>query len=357
MRSRGLPGIVLLMFPPRWPGLRAVLLDLALALVFTLFVVGSSHWWASWQYPSSQHVDHAASGLLAVSCLALVLRRVWPPVAAGITVVGIAGLIAFGYPWGPVMFAGSLQIGSLANYLPVRRSLLAVGITAALWLLAELPHLAGAFPLTPAVDLLGWTGLLGVPWALGVLLRNRHLNQARMRDEDDRRRAYEQRLEVAREVHDVVGHGLAVINMQAGVALHVLERRPEQAEVALRAIRQASKDALDELRATLAVYRQIEPAAALRRPAPGLEQVATLAATMRDSGLAVEVSTSGERGVVPAALDLAGYRIVQESLTNVLRHAGPAQARVLLAYRPDASEVEGTDAGSGRAPSPGHEPG
>src|SRR6266508_1269038 len=98
----------------------------------------------------------------------------------------------------------------------------------------------------------------------------------RDRKEEARRRAYEERLRIARDVHDVVGHGLAVINMQAGVALHVLGRRPDQAEVALEAIKTASKDALDELRATLAVFRQPDEADAPRRPTPGLDQLESL---------------------------------------------------------------------------------
>jgi signal transduction histidine kinase len=359
------------MLSPRWPGLRALLLDLAIALLLTMFFVASSHWWASpspgssagppWQYPQGHPVDHLSYSLLAIAGLALVLRRVWPLVALGVTVLAIATLFALGYPWGPVMFAGSLQIGTLACYVPVRRSLIALGATALLWLVAGLPHLAQPLPLTVAVDLLGLllglAGLLGVPWAVGVLVRNRRWSQAQSREELDRRRAYEQRLEVARDVHDVVGHGLAVINMQAGVALHVLERRPDQAQVALQAIRQASKDALDELRATLALYRQSEPDAPPRRPPPGLEQVGALAATMGDSGLQVEVSTTGERGVVPSSLDLAGYRIVQESLTNVLRHADGARARVLVHYRDGAIEIEVTDDGGGHRLSPAHEPG
>jgi signal transduction histidine kinase len=161
-----------------------------------------------------------------------------------------------------------------------------------------------------------------------------------------------ERLRIAREVHDVVGHSLAVINLQAGVALHVVGRRPEQAEVALAAIKRSSKDALEELRGTLAVFRQPEPGSAdgTRRPAPGLGQLEALSAAMAEGGLPVEVAVTGQRVGLPVAVDLAAYRIVQESLTNVVRHAGPATATatVRVCYQPDALVVEIADTGRTR---------
>jgi signal transduction histidine kinase len=165
-----------------------------------------------------------------------------------------------------------------------------------------------------------------------------------------RRRAYEERLRIAQEVHDVVGHGLAVINLQAAVALHVVGRRPEQAEVALAAIKRSSKDALEELRGTLAVFRQPQPdhPDGAWRPAPGLGQLDGLVTAVAEGGLSVEVAVSGERADLSAAVDLAAYRIVQESLTNVVRHAGPATATVRVGYEPGAVVVEIADTGRGR---------
>src|SRR5581483_1914680 len=123
----------------------------------------------------------------------------------------------------------------------------------------------------------------------------------------------------------VVAHGLAVINMQAGVALHVLERKPEQSRVALEAIKGASKAALDDLRVTLAVLRK-EGGSAPRAPLAGLDQLAELTQAMAASGLPVRLTVTGPPRALPSAVDLAAYRIVQESLTNVMRHAGPAKA-------------------------------
>jgi signal transduction histidine kinase len=144
----------------------------------------------------------------------------------------------------------------------------------------------------------------------------------------------------------VVGHGLAVINMQAGIALHVIGKRPDQAETALQAIRTASKDALEELRGTLAVFRQPDGAAP-RRPVAGLDQLDTLVKEMANGGLPVDLEVSGEQPAVAGPVSLAAYRIVQESLTNVLRHAGPATATVRVAYQPDAVDLEIVDDGRG----------
>jgi signal transduction histidine kinase len=174
----------------------------------------------------------------------------------------------------------------------------------------------------------------------------------RARQEETRRRADEERLRISREVHDVVGHGLAVINLQAGVALHVVGRRPEQAEVALAAIKRSSKEALEELRGTLAVFRRPGNGGGPWRPAPGLDRLEALAAAMAEGGLPVEVAVTGQRAGLPAAVDLAAYRIVQESLTNVVRHAGLATATVRLEYQSDALVVEIADSGGGQASAP-----
>ena len=148
-----------------------------------------------------------------------------------------------------------------------------------------------------------------------------------------------------------------MINMQAGIALHVRDRHPEQAEVALETIRQTSKDSLEQLRRTLAVFREPEDGAAPRQPAPGLAQLPSLVRTMEDSGLPVELEVSGAPGLVPVAVDLAAYRIVQESLTNVLRHADATSAWVRVAYAPRHVEVEVVNPGGGHPQGPSRSPG
>lgn len=183
-----------------------------------------------------------------------------------------------------------------------------------------------------------------VPALIGGLVRRARAASARADEEATARRAEQERLRNAREVHDVIGHGLSVISLQAGVALHVLDRRPELARPALEAVRATSVKALDQLRATLATD------AAEGRPPGGLMRLGTIVEQVRLAGLAVEVETVGAAGTLPADVDVAALRVVQESLTNVLRHAGPATARVQLFYGPYWLEVSVSDDGVRKAP-------
>ena len=155
--------------------------------------------------------------------------------------------------------------------------------------------------------------------------------RAKAKEEQERRQASEERLRMARELHDVLGHHLSLINVQAGVGLHLMDNRPEQAREALTAIKTASSEALREVRAVLGVLRPEEEAAP-RQPALGLDRLDELTA---DAGLPVTSTTSGERRPLPAEVDRAAYRIVQEALTNVRKHAAPeAKAEVAVDYAP-----------------------
>ncbi len=332
---------------------RVVVFDgLVVALVGAVVLVGS--WRAAPWTGGARALDLWAYALMAAAVVALAARRVWPLATLVVTVALSVAYLAVGYPVGPFFLAPAVAMYSLAARWPVRGSLVALGVGFVALLAGHTPGLVEAGRdelLAQTAAGAPWAaGWLGLPWAIGTLMRLGREGATRDREEEARRRAYEERLRVARDVHDVVGHGLAVINMQAGVALHVLGRRPDQAEVALEAIKTASKDALDELRATLAVFRQPDEADAPRRPTPGLDQLESLTADMADSGLPVELLVTGERTCLPGAVDLAAYRIVQESLTNVLRHAGGATATVRVTHEPDTLDLEITDDGRGRAP-------
>jgi len=190
--------------------------------------------------------------------------------------------------------------------------------------------------------------------AIGTAVRNRYsaVRSARQRIEAEaQRRAEEERVRIAREVHDVVAHSLAMINVQAGVAAHVADRRPEQAREALLAIKEASRTALTDLRATLGVLRSGED----RAPAPSLTRMAELVDSARAAGLRVDVT--GDPGDLPAPVDAAGYRILQESLTNAVRHArgaggvsvrfGRSGDELELAVRDDGQAPVADDGGDG----------
>nr|WP_240942397.1 sensor histidine kinase [Planosporangium thailandense] len=179
-------------------------------------------------------------------------------------------------------------------------------------------------------------------------------DQEQARAEQRRRQASEERLRIARELHDVLGHHLSLINVQAGVGLHLMEERPEQARAALTAIKQASAEALREVRAVLGALRP-EDEAAPRSPAPGVSgaggpnQAAGLRTLISDvtaAGLAVTLEVDGAGTALPAEVDRAAYRVVQEALTNVRRHAGAgAAATVRLSYGDGAAVVTVTNDG------------
>jgi signal transduction histidine kinase len=157
-----------------------------------------------------------------------------------------------------------------------------------------------------------------------------HIRQERMmrkRDEEARRRASEERLRIAHELHDVLGHNISLISVQAGVALHLMDQQPEQARIALSVIKDASKDALRELRSVLDVLRQVneEPP---RSPAPSLASLGELVARASEAGLLVRTEVSGDLRRLPASVDLAAFRIIQEALTNVMRHSGQTTSSV-----------------------------
>jgi signal transduction histidine kinase len=170
--------------------------------------------------------------------------------------------------------------------------------------------------------------------------------EERARKEQQRRQASDERLLIARELHDVIGHHLSLINVQAGVGLHLMDEQPEQARIALTAIKHASAEALRETRAVLAGLNPGE--AAPRTPAPGVHDLERLAAEARGAGLPVTLDTVGPPRPLPPQVDRAAYRIVQEALTNVRRHAGPgARATVVVGYAPTELSVVVGDDGAG----------
>jgi signal transduction histidine kinase len=189
-------------------------------------------------------------------------------------------------------------------------------------------HRLGLFGI---IDVSAWVIL---PFSIGFTLRLRRETAVRARTEAIRQSVDGERLRVSQEVHDIVGHGLAAIKMQADVALHVLPKKPDQAKVALEAISRTSSQALDELRATLAVVRRTGTDAE-RSPVPSLSRLDELRRRMAEAGVYVRLETFGEPlAALPVAVDLTGYRIIQESLTNVLRHGGAGQAAVSIRHQP-----------------------
>jgi signal transduction histidine kinase len=202
-------------------------------------------------------------------------------------------------------------------------------------------------------------GILAAAWLLGHFAHNyrayaagleeRTAELERAREELARRAVTEERLRLARELHDVVAHAMSVIAVQSGVGAHVADSRPGEVGKALAAIEVTSRAALTELRRLLGVLRQDGDPQASLAPVPGLANLEGLLAEVAEAGLAVRLRVEGAPAPLPAGVDLSAYRIVQEALTNVIKHAGPAHAQVTIRYRDREVAVEVIDDGRGVA--------
>ncbi|MER7507995.1 sensor histidine kinase [Streptomyces lavendulae] len=326
----------------RGPGLRSAL------LVAVLAQVGSA--WAAQAQSGRMPLDVWARILLLLGPALLVVRHRYPvAVVYGVSAVTLVYLGA-GYPYGPVFI--SLAVACFAAVISGHRGA-AWGAVALLWTGRLLiGHWLYRWLPPPGDGPAPWTQELGVTaWVLAMLavfelVRVRREQWSRERSERAaaaRRRADEERLRIAREIHDVLAHSISVINVQAGVGLALLDTDPEQARTALTTIKAASKEALGEVRQVLDTLRA--PGAAPRAPAPGLDRLPELLEQAEAAGLTVTAATEGRPRTLPPGADLAAFRILQEALTNVVRHSGSRTARIRLAWRPDGLELRVDDDG------------
>jgi signal transduction histidine kinase len=317
----------------------------------------------------------AAIVIVAVAVVPAAFRRCRPRTVLALVVT--AGAVATAFSTSPVPWlAAAFVIYVIPLRFPRRDALwllagtllvMAVGLAA----FASIPH-GGYGPETgtigKAAGLLLESGLLvTVAWLIGYSVRQQRSQAAGRREEaerrareqlaEGRRAKSEERLQISRELHDVVAHTLSVIAVQAGVASYVIGERPEEAARALSSIEQTSRSALHEMRALLGVLRDGETGArngaapgtrdAALTPAPGLADLDCLAERTGEAGVRVDLSVRGERPRLPAGLDLAAYRVIQEAVTNVIKHAATDQCRVTVNYQEDTLTLEVTDNGSG----------
>ncbi len=302
-------------------------------------------------------VNAGAILLLVIGPAALLFRRRHPVVVLAVVFAATIVYAVLGYPAGPVFL--SLIVAFATVVVSGRRSVGLVTIVAGwamfLWLPAAFGH--GTPPsLGDAVALAAW---LAVLLAGSELIRGRRERMAALalgREQEARRRAEEERLRIARELHDVLAHNVSLINVQSGVALHLLDEQPEQARSALSIINEASADALREVRSVLGALRGVDERLP-RAPTAGLAQLDELIARSAAAGVQVELVVEGRRRPLSTSVDLAAFRIVQESLTNVARHSEAGRASVRLGYAEQELTVQVDDDGARRAANSVAEPG
>jgi signal transduction histidine kinase len=246
-----------------------------------------------------------------------------------------------------------LAVYSAAAHTSGRRTLVAGGMAVALYLTVFALNIAG---ITADVIVFN-TLIIWVPWVAGRAVRQRRLNDRELEQERGRAAAaiVEERARIARELHDVVAHSISVMVLQARGGRRVLESEPADARDAFAVIEWTGKQALDEMRRLVGMLRSGDESLPLA-PQPSLKQLDTLVEQVRAAGLPVDLAVEGEPRDLPPGVDLSAFRIVQEALTNALRHAGPARAWVVLRYGADELELEISDdgAGSGDASASGY---
>ncbi|MFJ3620440.1 sensor histidine kinase [Streptomyces iakyrus] len=294
---------------------------------------------------------------MALSCVPLAFRSRRPLGVALFTLAGDLTLMAVAPHIAPTPAASLVALYTLAAH-GSRRTAWSVGVAAAV-------AITGVYAATQAESPVGAAGLLRFDFvlaatALGRAVRSRRENLAaararaeraeRMQEEEARRRVTEERVRIARDLHDVVAHHMTLVNAQAGVAHHLLRANPDQAYEALAYIKENSRAALDELRATVGLLRQPDDAPGSRAPIPRLTDLDTLVGGFRASGLPVRMTHTGTPSPLAPATELTAYRIIQEALTNSHKHAAGTGTALVLDYGPYALRVTVTDDGSPGAP-------
>ncbi|TJZ51230.1 sensor histidine kinase [Streptomyces piniterrae] len=345
-----------------WPRTHPLAFDVALAVaVFAAILCGSVAEPHGPHGPRFGERPLLASTvvLAALACAALVLRRRLPrtvlAATGSLTIVEL--VVESNDPRAPVAAASVIALFTVASRTDRPTTwrvgaLTVVVLTASAMLFGEHPWYA-----QENLAIFAWTGMAA---ACGDAVRSRRAyvdaireraeRAERTREEEARRRVAEERMRIARELHDVVAHHIALVNVQAGVASHVMDNRPDQAKQALAHVREASRSALEELRATVGLLRQSDDPKAPTEPAPGLGVLDQLVEGFVRAGLPVDLEIPRPPGALPGSVDLTAYRVVQEALTNVHKHAGAgARATVRIVRSEAVLTVTVLDDGAGRA--------
>jgi signal transduction histidine kinase len=315
--------------------------DIAIAAVATIIAVVAAYGEAHPTDPSAyftngHHLPHtptAALLLVVLAGAALAWRHRYPRLVVGVATAAVVAYSLPGYVNGVALLLPAIALVTVATGFPVRQSLVwALAVTIVLMAATgpsnPLGFYGGSFWLIPANNAVAL--FVGIAIANRSYVHSARAQAARQAALDAQRRVEEERLRIARELHDVVAHTMATITVQAAAATQLLRDRPDDAAESLKAIRAASKDGLRELRAILDVLRTagggdepVDPT----QPTPGLSRLDALLAGVRAAGLRVDLTVTGRPRDLPAVTDLAAFRIIQEALTNTLRHRGLRRGR------------------------------
>jgi signal transduction histidine kinase len=298
---------------------------------------------------------------LVAAAVTLLRRRLPRTVLATVLLAAVLALLA--RRQGPTAFYAVLALYSAVAVSTRRAALVTVTVAAGAVLAAVIA--GGGDQVVPAA--IGGVALMLLAWLAGENTRDsrayagqqaeraaeRMAAAEAQRAGQVRRALADERAEIARELHDIVAHAMSVIAVRSGVARMVIDTQPEQAREALAIIETTTRQSLQEMRLLVGVLRGTREHPAELSPVPGLDGLDRLIAGTAAAGVAVDLTVDGPARALPPAADLSAYRIVQEALTNVVRHAGPARARVQISYRPDEVVIEVTDDGpSGQRPAP-----
>ncbi|GAA2824942.1 sensor histidine kinase [Kribbella solani] len=318
---------------------RRVLRSVILSLISVIGTLGSAQ-----GQPERRHPDVLMVVLLLIGTIALYWLRTHPVAVLWTTATTTLIYMLREYPWGPVVIAFVIAVFTvirLGHRLAGWAGLIALYVG----------HVGGRIILGINADGVYQVLLVGACFCvLGFLAelfrahRDRVMAATKTRREEELRRAGEERLRIAQELHDVVAHHISLINVQASTALHLSDRQPEQAIPALAAIKDASKEALVELRSIVGVLRQSGESAP-RQPVAGLDHLDHLVTRTGRAGLEVHKIIHGNPRPLPTGLDRAAFRIIQESLTNVVRHAKATSATVRVQYGEQALVLQIDDNG------------
>jgi len=329
-------------FAPGRPRFEAVLVAAGLAVQVGVTLLAAQH------QPQRRDIDGYGVALLTVAIAALPLRRRWPVGVLAFAFVTTMTYFIVDYPRGPIFFALVVSLAQvvLTGHRRAAIASIVLGFVGFTWLGAAVGT-QDSPPIAGVIGLGAWLVALLSVMELVRSRRERAREEALSRAESLQRRASDERLRIAQELHDAVAHNISLINIHAGVALHLFDEQPQQAREALATIKQSSKEALVELRSILGILRRADQDAP-RAPTPSLARLDELVARSNAAGLDVRVDVEGDLANLPRHVDVAAYRIIQESLTNVARHADRADAVVRVRAAAGALNVEVLDEGTGR---------